>query len=495
LARMRANALDPAPAQQRLLERLLAAGRRTAFGREHGFDRITTYEAYRSSVPLGDYFRMEPWWRRARAGETSVAWPGKVGYFGVSSGTTSGEKYLPISSATIGTNKRGGFDNLAPFLAEGGGDVLGGKFVFLGASTSLKREGPVWVGDNTGIMARKIPWPFSRLYLPGREIAGISGWEAKMAKVVECSIDADVRLIAGLPSWIVVFGQTLLEHAARAGRKAASLKDVWPNLQLIVHGGTSFPPYRERLRALLGADLWTLDGYSATEGGMLAVQDGPRDPSLIPLVDLGAFLEFVPLAEVGRADARRFRVHETEPGQDYAVVLTTNAGIWSYYVGDVVRFTSARPWRLAFAGRIAHMLNGFGEHVSGAEIEKALLEASRSTGVRVREHTSAARYPSPETPTGRHVHYVEFDGPPGDLARLAQVLDATIRAGNGDYDAHRAERYGMDVPLIVPVPEGTFLAWMKARGKLGGQNKIPRVLKPEQEVEIRALVESPPTAS
>ena len=225
---------------------------------------------------------------------------------------------------------------------------------------------------------------------------------------------------------------------------------------------------------------------------MLAVQDGPRDASMLPLVDLGAFFEFVPIADAGRADAPRFRLHEAEPGQDYAVVLTTNAGIWSYYVGDVVRFVSARPWRLVFTGRIAHMLNGFGEHVSGAEIEKAVLDASQATGARVREYTAAARYPSPETPTGRHVHYVEFDGPPGDLAKMAQVLDATIRAGNADYDAHRAETYGMALPLVVPVPAGTFLAWMKARGKLGGQNKIPRVLKPEQEAEIRALVESRP---
>jgi hypothetical protein len=261
---------------------------------------------------------------------------------------------------------------------------------------------------------------------------------------------------------------------------------------LIVHGGTSFAPYKERLRALLGADLWTLDGYSATEGGMLAVQDGPADPSLLPLVDLGTFFEFVPLADAGPPDAPRFRLHETEPGQDYAVVLTTNAGIWSYYVGDVVRFVSARPWRLVFTGRIAHMLNGFGEHVSGGEIEKAVLEAGRVTGARVREYTAAARYPSPEAPTGRHVHYVEFDGPPPDLARMGAVIDATIRAGNADYDAHRAEKYGIDVPLVVPVPAGTFLAWMKARGKLGGQNKIPRVLKPDQEVEIRRMVDDQP---
>jgi hypothetical protein len=489
LARMRALALDPAPAQEARFQRLLAAGRRTAFGRLYGFERVRTYADWRSAVPLGDYRAFEPWWKRARVGEASVTWPGRIRYFGLSSGTTSGEKYLPLSDATLRTNRGGAFDNLAPYLAQHADRFLGGRLVFLSASTSLTREGAVAVGDNTGVMAARIPWPFRRLASPGPTVRALKDGAERLTRTAEESLGQDVRMLAGLPSWITVFAQDVLSAAAAGGRRARTLRDLWPRLGVIVHGGAGFLPYQERLRALVGPDVWTLEGYSATEGGMLAVQDDPRDPTLVPLVDRGVFFEFVPVEEVDATRPRRLRLHEVEPGVDYAVALTTNSGMWAYLVGDVVSFVASERRRLVFRGRIAHTLNAFGEHVSGGELEQAVLEAGLAVGARVREYAVAAHVPDDVCPTGRHVWYVELDDSSVDVERMAQVIDRRLQSGNADYAAHRIRRFGMDGPLVRPVPSGAFLAWMRRRRKVGGQAKIPRVLTSAQERELGVVAD------
>lgn len=487
LARMRALARDPGPTQERLLRGLLSAAGSTAFGREHRFASVRSHRAFCDAVPLGDYRTFEPWWRRARAGEPDVTWPGRIRYFGLSSGTTSGEKHLPLSEATLRTNRGGGFDNLVPYLAQHADRFLGGRLVFLSGTTTLTRQGPVLVGDNTGIMAARVPWPFRAKASPGPEVAGIRDGAERLARTVGVALDQDVRMLAGIPSWLTVFAQEALAARAALGRPAATLQDVWPNLGVILHGGASFPPYRERLRRLVGPGVWTLEGYSATEGGMLAVQDDPSDPTLLPLVDRGAFFELVPLQDVGQPAPTRLLLQEAEPDVDYAVALTTNSGMWAYLVGDVVRFSASPQRRLVFRGRIAHTLNAFGEHVSGGELEHAVLEAGLQTGTRVREYAVAAHFPGEDEPTGRHVWYIEFDGPAADAQRMAEAIDAGLKAGNADYTAHRVRRFGMELPRVEAVPAGTFLAWMRERRRVGGQSKIPRVLTPSQEAELRSV--------
>ena len=485
LAQLRAHASDPAPVQQRLLLRVLGAMAGTHFGRAHDLGRLRSFDDLRRAVPLGDYAARKPWWERARAGERDVIWPGLVRHWALSSGTTSGEKYLPVSDATIASQKRGGFDALVPHLVDPAASLFGGKLLFLGGSTTLRRHGSVWLGDNTGIMARHVPRWLRRWHAPDQHIRDLSAWEQKVAAAAAQTATADLRMLAGVPSWIVLFGEAVLAHCRAAGRAVADLGEVWPNLQLFVHGGVTFAPYAERVQALLGRRIRLVDTYSASEGGMLAVQDDAALPAMLPLLDRGAVFEFVPAEEVGKADARRLFAHEVEPGVDYAVAVTTDAGIVSYLIDDLVRFVSTKPLRLLFAGRIAHTLNAFGEHVSGGELERAIAAAASATAASVDEFAVATDYPTPGEPMGCHCYYVQFHRAPVDLAAFAHQLDRVLQAGNEDYATHRS--YGLRAPVVESVPAGTFLELLRRRGKVGGQHKVPRVLDERWRADLLAL--------
>ncbi|MCB9882562.1 MAG: GH3 auxin-responsive promoter family protein [Planctomycetes bacterium] len=496
LARLRGRANDPRPVQDKTLRGLIRTASGTSFGREHAFRSLHSHAEFQRAVPLRDYHGLAPWWERARRGEPSVSWPGFIRHWAISSGTTSGEKFLPVSDATIRTNKQGGFDTLVPFLAEESVDLFAGKMLFLGGSTALRREGPSWVGDNTGIMTRHIPAFMRRYHSPGQAIAGIGEWERKIEATVQLALDQDVRMLSGVPSWLTLFGERVLETARALGRRADCLRDVWPHLSLIVHGGMAFAPYRARLMELVGTEIRCIDTYSASEGGMLAVQDRRTEIDMLPLLDQGTFFEFVPVSEVGGETPTRLAIHEVELDVDYAVALSTDSGIWGYLVGDIVRFTSRSPYRLVFAGRLAHTMNAFGEHLSGGEIDRALLTAAQATGHAVREYAVAAVYPGEGNPVGGHCYYVEFEGGrTPDLETFARVIDETLQRGNEDYTSHRSGGYGLIAPVVRPLAHDAFYDWMKARGKYGGQNKVPRVLNPELEADFLKFLETAASAS
>ena len=482
---MQANAHAPGPAQEHLLANLLARIAPTAFGREHGLHRVRSLRDLAAAVPLGDYAARRPWWERARAGERDVCWPGLVRFWAISSGTTSGEKFLPVSDATIASNRRGGFDALVPHLAAHGGDLFDGKLLFLGGSTALRRQGDVFVGDNTGIMALHVPRCLRSLHTPDASVRGMPSWEEKVAAAAAQTMGVDLRMLAGVPSWIVLFGESVLAHARAAGRPARCLADVWPNLQLFVHGGVTFAPYADRLHELVGRPIRYTDTYSASEGGMLAVQDGDADAGMLPLLDRGSVFEFVPVDELGNAAPRRFGAAEVEPGVDYAIALTTDAGIVSYLVGDVVRFTSTRPLRLRFAGRIAHTLNAFGEHVSGGELERGIAAAAAATSAIVSEFAVGVRFPEPGEPMGGHRWFVEFHREPADLQTFARILDTTLQQGNEDYATHRT--YGLREPVVECLPAGAFVEFLRRRGRIGGQVKVPRVLDASARDELLGM--------
>ncbi|MCB9886607.1 MAG: GH3 auxin-responsive promoter family protein [Planctomycetes bacterium] len=484
LERMRALAAAPRAPQVELFAKLRERFAATAFGRAHDLASVRTHTDWCRAVPLMDYAAMAPWWRRARAGERDVTWPGLIRHWALSSGTTSGEKFLPVSDATIANNRRGGFDSLVPHLAQAGGALFGGKLLFLGGSTALRREGDVWIGDNTGIMAREVPRLLNGLYAPSAAVRAMTAWQQKMERAAAETATADLRMLAGVPSWIVLFGEAALAAAQRAGRDVATLGELWPNLQLFVHGGVSFEPYRRRVDALIGRTIRCTDTYSASEGGMLAVQDRDDDPGMLPLLDRATFFEFVPREDLGAASPRRLLAHEVEPGVDYAVALTTDSGIAAYLVGDLVRFTSREPLRLCFAGRTAHTLSAFGEHVSSGELDRAIAAAADATGAVVDEFTVAVRYPDHRDAMGQHRWLVEFRREPADPAQFAAVLDRTITDGNEDYATHRS--YGLREPAVVPLPRGTFLGWMQQHGKFGGQHKVPRVASPAMAAELDA---------
>lgn len=481
---MRTLAQAPEAPQRKVFDRLLVKLRTTAFGREHNLQAVRCHQDLKRAVPLQDYQSLEPWWQRARKGERDVIWPGLTKFWAISSGTTSGEKFLPVSSDTIANNKRGGFDSLVPHLAQGDRDLFGGKLLFLGGSTALRHEGSVCVGDNTGIMALHVPRCLRSMHAPNARIRGMASWEEKVAAAAAQTADCDLRMLAGVPSWIVLFGEAVLEHCRNHGRKAETLGEVWPNLQLFVHGGVTFAPYAERCRALIGKDIRYTDTYSASEGGMLAVQDLAGEPGMLPLLDRSTFFEFVPAVQLGMEDAERFAMHEVELDVDYAVALTTDSGIVSYLVGDMVRFVSREPLRMVFAGRTAHTLNGFGEHVSGGELERAVARAAEATQAIVSEFAVGVLFPEPGEPMGGHRFLVEFHREPTDCEQFTRVLDETLRQGNEDYATHRT--YGLRLPAVDALPPGTFVEFMTRRGKVGGQHKVPRVLDAEQ---LRDLVQ------
>lgn len=485
LARMRANAMAPRASQQRLLARLMERMAATDFGRRHGLGSVQKVEDLASAVPLLDYAAMRPWWDRARAGEPNVTWQGRIRFFALSSGTTSGEKYLPVSDATIASNRRGGFDALVPHLVDPTAALFAGKLLFLGGSTQLRRHGDVWLGDNTGIMALHVPRCLRRWHAPDDRIRGMSSWEEKVTAAAAATADIDLRMLAGVPSWIVLFGEAVLAHCRRHGRRAECLADVWPNLQLFVHGGVTYAPYAHRLRELIGRSIRLVDTYSASEGGMLAVQDEATSPAMLPLLDRGAVFEFVPTTELGAASPKRLAADRVEPGVDYAVALTTDSGLVSYLVGDVVRVTGVAPLRFVFAGRLAHTLNSFGEHVSGGELERAIAAAAQATGSVVEEFATATDFPVPGEPTGCHCYYVQFHRAPDDLTEFARELDATIARGNEDYATHRT--FGLRAPKVEAVPAGTFLELLRRRGKVGGQHKVPRVLDEGWRADLLAV--------
>ena len=383
------HSLRPQHVQQRTLQKLLRRARHTAFGREHGFREIRDAREFRRQVPLRDYAGLEPWLSRALAGERDVIWPGRVPYFGMSSGTTAGNKYLPITRDAVAQQRRGGFDPVAAHLRAGGSpDLLSGAAILLGSTTTLeKRAHGILVGDNTGIMARHVPAFLRRRQLPSKRVQGILTWDDRIRALAAEAVGRDVRLIAGTPAWFTGLFDAVLDVARQRGSRATHICEIWPRLRLLTGGGVRYAPYRPLIEARLGTHVPYLDVYNATEGGIMGVQDSLHDSSMRLLPDANVFYEFVPLDELGSREPRRLSLWEVEAGQVYALALSTLSGLFGYLLGDCLRFTSLFPHRFVFEGRTAAFLNVCGEHVSQAELERAVAHACVELGATLAEFT------------------------------------------------------------------------------------------------------------
>jgi hypothetical protein len=457
----RMNALDPAATQLALLMRLLRSARATRFGRAHGFDAIHSVADFQARVPLRryeDFWR--DWWQPDFPMLRDVTWPGLVPYFALSSGTTSGTtKYIPVTAAQMAANRGAALDMLAWHLAaHPRARPFGGLSFMLGGSTALQELAPgVRGGDLSGIAAHEVPWFLRRRAFPPEDLALLPDWDAKLAALVARTPREDVRVLTGTPSWLLV----LLDRMAQGGAPPL------PNLELLVHGGVAWAPYRDRLAPFLPKGCATREVYPASEG-FIAIQDRGEGEGMRLVLDRGCFLEFVPVGELDRPNPTRHWVADIETGVDYAVVLSTNAGLVGYVIGDVVRFVERDPPRLLVTGRTAWMLSTFGEHVTGEEIATALDRAAAGT-------TIAEWCCGPEFvgTLGRHRIILEAEGIAAE--DLASRFDAALLADNEDYAAHR---HGGQLlpPAIEIVPPGAFEAWMRGLGKLGGQHKVPRVI-------------------
>jgi hypothetical protein len=482
--RRRLAAVAPAAAQRHQLARLVAAARHTAFGRAHDFAGVRDVAGYQARVPLAryeDFWR--DWWQGAFPRLDDLTWPGRIPYFAATSGTTSGaSKHIPVSRAMNRANARAAADLLVHHVAaRPASRVLAGRTFMLGGSTALGREADgIFSGDLSGIASATAPAWFRPWSFPPPEIGRIADWERKVDRLADAVLDADIRLVGGTPSWLLLLFDALEALRPSNGRGLAAW---FPDLEMLVHGGVDFAPYRARFEQLLAATHAELrEVYPASEG-FIAVDDhgGSRraDDGLRLLLDNGLFLEFVPLDELDSGNPTRHWIGTAETGVVYAIAVASCAGLWSYLVGDTVEFITLDPPRVRMTGRTSYMLSAFGEHLIGAELEAAVAAAARAAGTDVTDWSVGAVFPQQLGELGRHRFVVEFAGGAADAAlreRFVQVLDEALSAANEDYAAHRSGGFGMAAPELVVAPPGTFARWMKSRQRLGGQHKVPRVI-------------------
>lgn len=481
--RARLSKQDPVEKQRALLLDLVRRAETTRFGREHGFTAIRTVEAFQHRVPLRtfDAFWSE-YWRHAFPYIQNVTWPGVIPYFAVTSGTTRGvTKYIPCTDEIVRANRDATLDLLTHHLtAKPRSRIFGGVNFMLGGSTELVELATgVWSGDLSGIMGKEVPSWARPFYFPPRELETIANWEEKITKMAPASLAADIRAIGGTPSWLLLFFGKLRELRPDLEGKLASW---YPDLELVVHGGVNFAPYRDAFRELLsGSRAETREVYPASEG-FIAVADRGDGEGLRLLVDNALFFEFVPVAELGSANPRRHWVGNVELDTNYALVLSTAAGLWSYVIGDTVRFVDRSPPRIMITGRTSYSLSAFGEHLIGEEIEDAVATAARKIEAGIADFSVGPIFPAGHDEPGGHLYIVEFEeGIPGEakLKEFSRAIDERLAAENEDYSVHRAADFGMKPPTVLAAAPGSFAAWMKKRGKLGGQNKVPRVITDE----------------
>ena len=467
----------PVDSQLAVLRGLLGRAADTEWGRRFGFADTRTPEEFRRRVPVLDYEAACASWQKAFDGATDVAWPGHVRYFALSSGTTAGNKLLPVTADALRSNLRAG-SLLVALLARRGGaaSVADGRFCYLGGCTTLRARGRSLYGDASGIVARHIPFWARRRSLPAADIRAVANWQEKIDRIVERYLTADVCGLSACPSWAALLFQQMRQAAERRGLGERAIGALWPKLRHFVSYGMAFGPYRRAFEQYVGRDLCYTDTYSSSEAGMSAIQADDGGPMRL-IVDNGVFYEFVPAARADEADPPRLHLGEVREGEDYAVLVSSNGGLWAYPLGDVVRFVGLRPPRIVFAGRTQLQLSAFGEHVTLGMIEQAVAAACARSGATVADYTIAPRYPTPRQPTPAHRWRGEFDRPPDDEAAFLAAADESIRRENEDYDTHRTDDYGLLPPELVRVAPRTFYEWMKSKGKLGGQHKVPRVAR------------------
>lgn len=484
--------LNPIEAQRATLRGLLRAARETRFGRDHGFATLRDVADFQAAVPLRTWDDMwATYWQPAYPRLQSVTWPGRIPYFAITSGTTAGKsKSIPVSRQMLRSNRRAALDVLAFHLARRPDSrVWGGPNFMVGGSTDLTRlEGGARAGDLSGIASAEVPWFARGLSYPPPDIALMPDWDAKMSRLVADLPGRDVRLISGTPSWVIELAERL-----RAATGKPTLGALFPNLEVMIHGGVAFAPYRHRFEALLAGSAAELaEVYPASEG-FIAAQDEGSGAGLRMMVDTGLFFEFVPPEDLETPNPRRHWLADAEIGRDYALVVSTCAGLWGHVIGDTVRLISRTPPRLLVTGRTGWSLSIAGEHLIAAEVERAVARAGESAGVDVTDWTMGPVAPAEGDGARRrpyHVLLVDCAQPPDQAAtaHFARILDADLANGNDDYEAHRSA--GLDPPQVVALPRGAFSRWMAALGRAGGQNKVPRLIgDPDRFATMRRELE------
>ena len=454
--------------QESILKSLLKVGEKTVFGREHHLDNVHSQEELRQAVPIRDYEQFKPYIDQIKEGKHNVLWKGQPIYFAKTSGTTSGIKYIPISADSISNHINTARNALLCYMAEtGNSGFADGKMIFLSGSPELERIAGIPTGRLSGIVNHHIPYYLRKNQLPGYETNCIEEWETKLDRIVGETIDQDMTLISGIPPWVQMYFDRLMQVSGKR------IHELFPNFSVMVHGGVNFEPYRAKLLDSIGKPVHTIETYPASEG-FFAFQDSQESEGLLLNTNSGIYFEFVPAGEIFDTNPSRVGLKDVQLNVNYALIVNNNAGLWGYNIGDTVRFVSLKPYRIVVTGRIKHFISAFGEHVIGEEVEYSLMKAANEEGVQITEFTVAPYIMKQGDGKSFHEWFVEFENRPEDIRAFAQKVDSNLRSKNIYYDDLITGNI-LQPLQIHPVKKNGFIDYMKSIGKLGGQNKVPRL--------------------
>lgn len=466
-AKIRRGSTTALADQEAILKELLSKGKLTEFGKDHKLDAVTDYAGFKQAVPIRDYEGLRPYINKIKEGKHNILWKGKPIYLAKTSGTTSGVKYIPITKDSIGNHINTARNALLCYMAETGNTAFAdGKMIFLSGSPELERIADIPTGRLSGIVNHHIPSYLRRNQLPSYETNCIEDWETKLDAIVKETISQNMTLISGIPPWVQMYFDRLEERSGK------SVGELFPNFSVLVHGGVAFEPYKAKLLQSIGRKIDTIETFPASEG-FFAFQDSLNEEGLLLNTASGIFFEFVPAAEIFNETPTRLSLQDVKVGENYALIINSNAGLWGYNIGDTVKFVSTNPYRMVVTGRIKHFISAFGEHVIAEEVEQSLLKAAAEENVRITEFTVA---PMVQQGEGKSYHewFVEFEREPNDLRTFATKVDNNLRQKNIYYDD--LIRGNILQPLNITVMQkGSFVEYMKSIGKLGGQNKVPRL--------------------
>jgi hypothetical protein len=467
--------------QMETLHYLLRKAQNTWWGKKYNFSEMHSLEEFKQSVPLQTYDDIKPYVDRMREGENDLLWPGDVKWFAKSSGTTSDKsKFIPVTKDALeDCHLRGPKDVFAIYIKNyPETKVLKGKSLTLGGSHKINNfSNNSYYGDLSAILIENVPFWTDLIRIPPAEIALIEEFEEKIEQIIDISLEQNVTSLAGVPSWYLVLLKRILEKTGKN-----NILEVWPNLEVFIHGGVNFEPYREQYKKLIPSEgMHYMETYNASEG-FFAIQDDPSRSDMMLMLDYGVYYEFIPMEEFGKENARVLSLEDVELNKNYALVISTNAGLWRYIIGDTVQFTGKTPFRLKITGRTRHFINAFGEEVIIDNAENALQKACHETGAIINEYTAGPVFMT-DNRKGAHQWIIEFEKEPADLNQFADVLDKTLQEVNSDYEAKRYKSMTLEQIHLVAAPKGTFYQWMKNRGKIGGQNKIPRLANDRKYLE------------
>jgi len=460
-------AYNPHKTQQKIFKELIKKAKHTAFGKDHNFDKITSYSEFKKQVKVTDYEGLRSYVDRIIAGEKNVLWKGKPLYFAKTSGTTSGAKYIPITKESMPTHIKAAKEALLFYIAEkNDASFVDGKMIFLQGSPVLEALNGIKLGRLSGIVAHYVPQYLLKNRLPSWETNCIEDWDTKVTAIVEETVNEDMSVISGIPSWVQMYFEKLID---KTGKK---ISEIFPNFNFFIYGGVNFEPYKNKFEALIGKKIDYIELYPASEG-FIAYQDSQIEKGMLLQLNSGIFYEFIPANEFFDENPTRISLEDVQLGVNYVIILNTNAGLWGYNIGDTVEFSSLLPYRIKVTGRIKHFISAFGEHVIGKEVEKALNDAIKGTNTNVSEFTVAPQVNPPEG-LPYHEWFIEFENEEENSNELASKIDASMQIQNIYYsDLIKGK---ILQPLIIrKVKKGGFHQYMKSIGKFGGQNKIPQL--------------------